>query len=390
MFSNSSVNFDLLKQRAFNLRWAAVDKDVIPLTAADPDFPVAPEISEAIARFSTDCYFSYAPPEGYAFLKESMAFYYQNKRNTPAKAAHILPVDSAAFGLFTVCKAFLSAGDEAIIFNPVDFLFGYCITANQGVAVPFSVPIDPSLALDWYTLEQLITPKTKMICLCNPLNPTGKVFTKYELQILGSIAVKHNLIILSDEIWSEIVFSPLTYTSIASVDEAIRQQTIVVTGFSKSHGLAGLRVGTITVFNDAHFEKIYDASMHKTTVHGLNVLSQVAATAALTSCNYWLKEFLQHLQKMRALLIDGINAIPGCSCYYPEGCYLAFVNIQGTGLTSNQMYELLYQKARVAVVPGLPQWFGTNADGFIRLSFATSESVLQDALYRMQKTISNL
>lgn len=390
MFSNSSVNFDLLKQRAFNLRWASVENDVIPLTAADPDFPAAPEISEAIKRFCVDRYFSYAPPEGYAFFRESMAFHYQNKCNIPALPEHILPVDSAAFGLYTVCKAFLSAGDEAIIFNPVDFLFGYSITANQGVAVPFSVPIDPSLPLDWHQLEQLITPKTKMICLCNPLNPTGKVFTKEELQILGSIAVKHNLIILSDEIWSEITFSPFTYTSIASLDEAIRQQTIVVTGFSKSHGLAGLRVGTITVFNNAHFSKIYEASMHKSTVHGLNVLSQVAATAALTSCNYWLKEFLQHLQKMRTLLIEGLNTIPGFSCYYPEGCYLAFVNIQGTGLSSNQMHELLFQKARVAVVPGLPQWFGTNADGFIRLSFATSENVLQDALYRMQKTISNI
>ena len=390
MFSNTSINLTLLRQRAFNLRWASVEKDVIPLTAADPDFPVAPEIANAISSFAADRYFSYAPIEGYDFFKEAMAGFYQNNRQVPAKPQHILPVDSAAFGIFAVCKAFLAPGDEAIIFNPVDFLFGYSIKENGAVPIPFQVPIDPSLPLDWDKLEQLISPKTKMICLCNPLNPTGKVFTKAELQILGALAVKYNLLILSDEIWSDIVFAPSIFTSIATLDEEIRQRTIIVTGFSKSYGLAGLRIGVITAFNDAHFDVVLAATAHQSTIHGSNVLSQVAATSAILDCGYWLKGFLEHLEKMRNLIVGGLNEIPGFKCYYPEGCYLAFVNISGTGLTSNQVYELLLMQAKVAVVPGLPQWFGTEADGYIRLSFATSDVVIQDALNRIQKTITSL
>jgi aspartate/methionine/tyrosine aminotransferase len=386
MFSNTSVNLNLLKQRAFNLRWAAVEKDVIPLTAADPDFPVAPEISNAIARFAADRYFSYAPIEGYDFFKEAMASFYQNKRQVPAKPQYILPVDSAAFGIFSICKAFLNPGDEAIIFNPVDFLFGYSIKENGAVPIPFQVPIDPSLPLDWDKLEQLITPKTKIICLCNPLNPTGKVFTQQELLTLGSIALKYNLHILSDEIWSDIVFAPSIFTSIASLDEDIRQRTIIVSGFSKSYGLAGLRIGVITAFNDAHFNAILTATAHQSTIHGSNVLSQVAATAALLECDYWLKEFVLHLEKMRSIIVNRLNVLPSFKCYYPEGCYLAFVSIKETGLSSKEVYDLLLNKAKVAVVPGLPQWFGTEAEGYIRLSFATSEMLIEEAMNRIQKT----
>jgi aspartate/methionine/tyrosine aminotransferase len=245
------------------------------------------------------------------------------------------------------------------------------------------------LPLNWDKLEQLISPKTKLICLCNPLNPTGKVFTKEELLTLGSIALKYNLLILSDEIWSDIVFAPSIFTSIASLDEEIRQSTIIVSGFSKSYGLAGLRIGVITAFNDAHFNAILTATAHQSTIHGSNVLSQVAATSAIVDCGYWLKGFLGHLEKMRNLLVGGLNEITGFKCYYPEGCYLAFVNIQGTGLTSNQVYELLLNQAKVAVVPGLPQWFGTEAEGYIRLSFATSEMVIEEAMNRIQKTITS-
>ena len=127
MFKNNSVNLTLLKQRAFNLRWATLPEGVIPLTAADPDFPSAPEISEAISSFAKDKYYCYGPPEGLPDFKESIATYFQVKRNVPVSPAFSFPVDSAAFGIYLTCKAFLSPGDEAIIFDPVDFLFRYSI-----------------------------------------------------------------------------------------------------------------------------------------------------------------------------------------------------------------------------------------------------------------------
>ena len=388
MFGHNSINLDILKKRAYNLRWATVPEGVIPLTAADPDFPSAPEIGEAIYSYIKDRYLCYGPPEGLPEFKESMAEYFQKKRHLSASPDLIFPVDSAAFGIYLTCKAFLLAGDEAIIFDPVDFLFRYSVESVGGVAEPFSIPA--TNLVDFERLENLITKKTRLICLCNPLNPTGKVFTREELTQLGEIACKYNLIILSDEIWSDIVYFPNIYTSIASVSEYIKNRTITITGFSKSYGLAGLRIGAVMASNKDHFKKLMDVSMHHSTIHGANVISQIAATAALNKCEYWLNNFLIHLNSMRDICVNELNTVSGFKCISPEGCYVAFVNISETGKKSKEIQEILLNKAKVAVVPGLKEWFGEGAEGYIRLSFATSEEILKEALYRIKKTIHGL
>jgi len=386
MFSHQEINLDILHKRAYNLRWATVPKGTIPLTAADPDFPVAPEIAAAINKFVQDRYFSYGPSDGLPEFKESMAEYFKTKRNINANPAYIFPVDSAAWGIALICKAFLAIGDEAIIFDPVDFLFRYSIEAVGGVAVTF--PIPPGTAdAGFDKLETLITNKTKMICLCNPLNPTGKVFTKQELTTLAAIAHKHNLIVLSDEIWSDITFAPHQFTSFASLDDDTRNRTITVTGFSKSYGLAGLRIGAVMASNAVHYKMLLDASMHHSTIHGANLLSQVAACAALDQCGYWLDAFLLHLQEMRNICVDDLNAINGFQCIAPEGCYVAFANITGTHKSSSEIRDILYNEAKVSVVPGLKEWFGAGAEGYIRLSFATSKEMLGEALDRITNTI---
>jgi len=382
LFCHEQIRMDLLRERAFNLRWAAVEPGVIPLTAADPDFPCAPEIAEAIAKYARDRYLSYAPAEGLRSFREAMAAYYQERRGVHSSAAYTIACDSAAFGIYAVCKAFLNAGDEAIVFNPVDFLFKHSVELVGAKTQLFDVPIDPQQTIDWQPLEDLVNNRTKLICLCNPLNPTGKVFTAEELHELAIIAERHNLIILSDEIWSDVVFAPNSYVSMASLPEAAHR-TIVVTGFSKSYGLAGLRAGAIIAPNESHYESIMEASGQRSTVHGCNVLAQVAATAALQHAQYWLEQFIDHLQHMRDLTVDALNAIPGIHCYAPQGCYVAFANVQETGFTAEEIHNRWLNEARVAVVPGLPRWFGSNASGHIRISFATSEQVLQEAFHRI-------
>lgn len=387
MFSSETVNLRILRERAYNLRWATLPADVIPFTAADPDFPCAPEIAEAIVKYSTARYFSYGPPDGLPAFKESVANFFNIKRNVPAAAARIMPIDSAAYGIYLTAKAFLDKGDEAIIFDPVDFLFRYSVEVLGGVAKPFAIAPGTDV-VDFSAMESLISPKTKMICLCNPLNPTGKVFTKAELTQLGEIAVRHNLIILSDEIWSDIIFSPHHFTSIASLDEAIRKQTIIVTGYSKSYGLAGLRIGSIAAFTDAHFKRLFETSLHQSTVHGSNTLGQIAALTGLNDCDDWLNNFVSHLQKMRDIIVPALNGVHGFSCIAPEGCYVAFADITGTGKTSSQIKDFLLDNAKVAVVPGLKEWFGDGATGFIRLSFATSESIVAEGIQRIKNAMN--
>lgn len=387
MFGPESVNLDLLRQRAYNLRWATVPEDVIPLTAADPDFPCAPEIAEAITSFVSGRYLCYGPPQGLPDFKSTVANFFTGKRNVPAKPEYTMPVDSAAFGIYLTCKAFLNAGDEAIIFDPVDFLFRYSVEALGATAIPFAIPPGTG-QIDIEAFERLISPRTRLICLCNPLNPTGKVFSADELMLIGELACRYNLMILSDEIWSDIIFEPAAYTSIASLGDEIRNRTILVTGYSKSYGLAGLRIGTVAAFTQQVFDRVYDASLHYSTIHGANVLGQIAVVAALTRCDYWLKGFVTHLQRMRDITVKQLNNIPGISCIAPDGCYVAFANIKGTGKTSTEMQQLLFNDARVAVVPGLKQWFGDGAEGYIRLCFATSEPILTEALSRITDTLT--
>lgn len=390
MFSIGQINLEILQKQAYNLRWATVPEGVIPLTAADPDYPCAPEIAEAIIKYTKDRYFSYGPSEGQPYFKEAMSCYLNEKRQIPASAAYILPVDSAAFGIDIICRSQLEKGDEAIVFDPVDFLFKYSIEKNGGIAIPCPISTDPNAIFDIEQLHSLVSPRTKMICLCNPLNPIGKVFTKSELQAIGEFAIANNLTILSDEIWSDITFNPFEFISIAALDEKIRERTILVTGFSKSHGLAGLRIGVVAAFDAQKYKSIFDASFHDATIHGANTLSQVAATAALNQSEYWLRAFMEHLHTVRLLTVNGLNAIKGFSCHTPQGCYLAFVNIQATGLDSALLQQQLYERGKVAVVPGLAKWFGKGAEGHIRISFATSHEIIAEALERINKTVNQL
>jgi aminotransferase len=198
------------------------------------------------------------------------------------------------------------------------------------------------------------------------------------------VAKHKDLIVLSDEIWSDIIFSPNTFNSFASIGPVF-DQTITVTGYSKSYGLAGLRIGSVLCPNKKIFDQILESSLHQSTVHGANVLGQIAATAALNDAQVWLSSFVEHLHGMRNLAVQRLNEMPGVHCKSPEGCYVLFPDISQTPYSASELHKHLLDKAKVAVVPGLPKWFGSAAEGHIRLSFATSEELLTEALDRIHK-----
>ncbi len=386
MFDPNHVDLDILKKRAYNHRWAEVPDGVIPLTAADPDLQCAPAISEAIVCYSKERYFSYGPAEGLPAFKEAVATYYHTHRQVKADPEHVMAVDTAAYGIYLTCHTLLSPGDEAIIFNPVDFLFRYGIEAAGATAIPLGIPQSPG-TVDVEVLERLITPKCKLLCLCNPLNPTGKVFTAAELQVFVDLAEKYNLHILSDEIWSDIVFAPARFTSIAAISESARSRTILINGFSKSYGLAGLRIGSLVAPDENLFQKLLHNSRHESTVHGANIIGQIAAVAALNDSQDWLAQFVSHLHAMRNLVVTHLNSLPGITCQPPDGCYLAFANTSGTGLTSEEFQAKVLKDAKVMIVPGLDRWFGDGAKDHVRISFATSAGILNEAFDRIKSIL---
>lgn len=382
-FSNADVPFALLRQRAFNLRWATLPGDVIPLTAADPDFAVAQPIRDAVAEYALGGVFSYGPAEGLPDFRATCARIVSERKGVPTAPERILAVDSAAAGMRQIAALCLQPGDEAIVFDPVDFLFKASVEAAGGVVR--LLPVDPLTGMfDFSVLPSLVSPKTRLLCVCNPQNPIGRVLTSEELRILGEFAVAHGLWILNDEIWSDIVFTPRTFTSIASISPEIAARTFTVHGFSKSFGLAGLRVGFVIAPSDDAFQRLLTASLAPQTMTGVSTLSQIAAIAAYTSCWEWHASFLAHLTAMRDRAVHRLQAIPGVDVRSPEGVYVLFPRVSAFGMASTTVAERLLAEARVAVVPGAARWFGPGAEGHIRICFATSEAILDEGLDRIE------
>lgn len=388
-FDEREIKLKALKKWAFNLRWASLPNNVIPLTAADPDFRSAPEIADAMSRYNKERTFAYGPSEGLESFRRVIATTLQQRRNINTTKDLVLPVDSAAQGMFIIAKYCLRPGDEAIIFDPVDFLFKKSVEVAGARAVLFPIDIKTG-AFSIEKLKELITPSTRMLCICNPVNPTGKVFTREELIELGKVAIENNLWIMSDEIWSDIIFPGNVYTSIASISPELAKRTLTVYGFSKTFGLAGLRVGFIIAPNETVYEGIVETSMVRTTAYGVSVMSQIAAQAAYEKCWYWVEDFLKHLTKMRDYTVERLNTMKNITCHTPQGCYLAFPDITATNKTSTELANYLMKEAKVAVVAGAAQWFGPGAEGHIRICFSTSHAILEEGLNRIEKALKKI
>ena len=387
-FGDDQVRFDLLRRRAFNLRWATVDPDVLPLTAADPDFPIAQCIRDAIHAYTEGGVFSYGPPDGLPDFRAACAQVQRERRGIEGcLPEHILPTDSAASAMFVAARYVLSAGDEALVFDPVDFLFAASVRNAGGTVVRSPVNADSGV-FDLDALAAAITPRTRLLTLCNPHNPVGRVLTTRELETIAELALRHDLWVMSDEVWGDVVYAPHKLTPIASLGPEIAAKTIGVYGFSKTFGLAGLRVGFLAAPSEAVSEELLEVSRAPTTAYGVSTLSQVAAQAAYQEAWPWFDGFLAHLQRMRDLAVRRLSAIDGLRVTAPEGTYVLFVNIEGLGWGSEELVaKRILDEARVAVVPGMARWFGPGATGHIRLTFCTSEAVLTEALDRIEAAI---
>ncbi|MFM7806745.1 MAG: pyridoxal phosphate-dependent aminotransferase, partial [Planctomycetota bacterium] len=383
-FADAGVPIEALRSRAFNLRWAELPEGTIPLTAADPDFAAAPAIREALLREVSQGVFSYGPAGGLPAFRESVARYLRERRGAPVQADGVIAVNSAAAGLAMIARHWLRPTDEAIVLDPVDFLFAHTVRSAGGV--PVSWRVDRRSPLDLDRLASLCTNRTRMLCLCNPHNPVGRCFTREELTALGRFCLERGMRLLSDEIWSEITYPPATFTSALALEPEIAANAAVVHGFSKSFGLAGLRIGYVAFRDPAERQAVLQASEHPSTVDGAATLSQVAAAAAYDHALPWLDGFVRHLQARRDQCVDGLRRVPGVSVEVPDANYVAFARVGAPALRDGETIEAFVERLRrdhgVAVVPGSPRWFGQGAAGHVRLCFAPSAGLLAEGLRR--------
>ena len=381
-FTDEDVPLPLLRERAYNLRWATLPPDVIPLTAADPDFAVAPCIRAAIADYARGGVFSYGPAAGLPAFRQAVAHHRFATRGHPVDPESVVAVDSAAAGMAHVARHVLNEGDEAIIFDPVDFLFGAAVEAAGGVVR--RMPVCPKTgALDFDALPRLVGPRTRLLGVCNPINPVGRVLTGPELDRLGAFAVEHDLIILNDEVWSDIVYPPTPFLSLPTRHPDFADRTYTVHSFSKNFGLAGLRVGYVVAPDRGPARRLLETARAGSTMTGVSTLSQIAAIAALEQGGPWFAAFLAHLQAMRDQGVAALRAMPGVSVRVPEGTYVLFADVSALTDDVYTLCERLQNEHRVAVVPGMTRWFGPGAAGHIRICFSTAPGILQEGLRRV-------
>jgi aspartate/methionine/tyrosine aminotransferase len=388
MFKNEDVNFEVLRQKAFNYRWAEQAHGVIPLTAADPDFPVAPEIVNAINTYAKDGYFSYGPPHGALEFKKAISDYYHRHYQAFVASELVLPVNSAAYGLFVVMKHVLSdKGGNVIIPDPVDFLFRKSVE-NVGGEVRTCPVVEGTADFDIEKLVNLIDENTRAIMICNPNNPLGLQITARHLEDLIQLAISRDLYIISDEIWADIHFGHAT-CSLFSDELSFYSKAIIVSGLSKNYGLAGMRIGYIMMRDESIYQSVFHCSGHATTAFGLQGIAQAAGVAALTECDYWLQAFRQHLKDMKQLSTEMLSQSTILSLTNSNATYLLFPKIMDPAISSSTYIEHVMKEAKVALVPGGISWFEKASEGRVRICFATSSAILQEALTRVLAAESN-
>ncbi|WP_284461434.1 pyridoxal phosphate-dependent aminotransferase [Chryseobacterium sp.] len=384
MFTNNDINFEALKRKAYNGRWATLEDGIIPLTAADPDFRTAPEIEQAIIEYIKDGYLSYGPFSGLPEFKKNVAEHFNTEKFGNFTPENVLAVNSAAQGMFLIASYVLEPGEEAIILDPVDFLFKKSVEAVGGKVV--LCPVDTVTgAIDFEKMTSLITPKTKLISICNPHNPLGKVYSKETLKKVSEIASAHNLWVMSDEIWSDIVYDHKDFHTYSSVSEEAKKKSFTVYGFSKSFGIAGLRIGAVLCNDQDVFEDFVEKSNFNSTIEGVSTLSQIAASVALEKAKPWYREFLTHLQNNRDLAFQILSRSEVLQPHLPEATFVLFPQIKN-GMSSDEFAKHVLDQGKVAIVPGSERWFGKGAEGHIRICFSTSQEILEEGLNRIIKS----
>jgi aspartate/methionine/tyrosine aminotransferase len=381
MFTNKDINFEALKRKAYNGRWATLEEGIIPLTAADPDFRMSSEIENGIIEYIKDGYLSYGPFSGIPEFKKSVAEHFNIEKNGNFTPENVLAVNSAAQGMFLIAKYVLvEEGDEAIILDPVDFLFKKSVDAVGGVVK--LCPVDINGNIDFEKLVSLITPKTKLLSICNPHNPLGKVYSKEVLIKISEIAAAHNLWVMSDEIWSDIVYDNREFNTYSSVSEAAKNKSFTVYGFSKTFGIAGLRIGAVLCNDQEILDDFTEKSNFNSTIEGVSTLSQIAASVAIEKAKPWFKDFLGHLQSNRDLAHSRLINSGILTPNLPEATFVLFPKIEN-GMSSDEFAQHVLQQGKVAIVPGSERWFGKGAEGHVRICFSTSHEILNEGLNRI-------
>ena len=360
--------------------------DVLSLTVGEPDFVTPKNIQKAaIASIEDGRASYYTPSGGIPELKQAIVSYVEREYQLRYQPKQVIVTDGAKYALYLLFQAILNVGDEVIIPVPYWVSYGEQVKLAEGKPVFVSSTQEQSFKVSVAQLEAVRTDKTKAIILNSPSNPTGVIYTEEELRQIGEWAVAHNILIIADDIYGRLVYNGHRFTPIATISEAIRQQTIIINGVSKTYAMTGWRIGFAV--GD---EKIIQAMTQIASQSTSNpvAVSQYAAIEALTGEQSTVEDMRQAFEKRLNHIYPKVAALPGVSLIKPEGAFYLFPNVKktleicGYDNVTNWVEDLL-QEAHVALVTGE----GFGAPEHVRMSYATDLMTLEKAIERMNDFI---
>ncbi len=376
-----TVNPEELRHR-YSGKWTNYPEDVLPLWVADMDFPASEEILSAL-RERTARRIGYPPRNGDAELIQAIIERQARFGWKGLEAANLWFVPGVVPGLYASVLGLTAPGDEIITHTPIYPPFLTSITDHGRVAKhnPL-VHTDHGWRMDMAQLETLLTPKTKLFMLCNPHNPTGRVFSRQELEGIAEFVMRHDLLVVSDELHSDLIFDG-THTPFAALGPEIAERTVVLTGPCKTYNTAGLGIGAAISKNTQLLEKM-QAATRGVMAHP-NVMSLEMWLAGLRHGAPWLERTLTYLRGNRDDLASFVREHWSEVRHTPpEGTYLSWLDFRAYPFAS-RAHAVMLEDAKVGLNDGPP--FGPDAQGFLRLNFATSRAILTEALERMERAV---
>ena len=364
-------------------RLEAEGKRIVHLEIGEPDFATPDNIVEAAISAMQNGYTHYTPASGIMEAREAVAGFVGRTLKTEVDPTEVVLVPGSKNVLLFTLLACIEPGDEVILPDP-----GYPAYASQvnfigGVAKTVTLREESGFRMDLDELASLITSKTRMIIVNTPQNPTGGVLTAEDVEFVCELAHKHDLLVVSDEIYSQLVYgfqhvSPLSHPG-------MRERTVLMDGLSKSYAMTGWRLG-YAVAPKALAAKLDTLMINSSScAAGFTQMAAIEALSAPES-EHAVSRMVKVFEHRRNLIVDGLNSIPGMRCARPQGAFYAFPNIEGTGFDEHELADRLLSEAGVAVLPGTA--FGKAGKGFIRLAYTQSEDELTVGLNRIREFIA--
>lgn len=362
----------------------AIERGAYPLSVADMEFRTPPEVREAIKTFADEGFFCYTDSDN--AYRDAVRRFMERRHSFKIENDWITCVGGVVFAINTAIRAFTNVGDKVIIQSPVYYPFRNSIENNGRIVADNPlIKGETGYEMNFEELERIAAQKdVKLMLLCSPHNPVGRVWTETELKRVGEICLKNNVVLLSDEIHFDILRKGVKHTVINNVDGSFAENTVVCTAVSKSFNLAGLGTSNIIIANKTLRER-FQKQLSADGYSCINCVSRPATIAAYTQCDYWLDAMNEQIDENIAIVKEYVQKIPQIKMFDCQGTYLVWLDMTKLNMTDEELDSFLRNECGIIQDPGF--WFGKAGEGFTRLNVACPRVIIEKCMAALSDAV---